>query len=117
MSIGRRDQVCKLYRYQAGGSGGFMASDYVPILTPGGSALWWCRLVDRAEQEETFGEKARQVQEAVIALAWEASPDPRGLFRVQGVTYRITGIYEKRQAMERHVTGVWAEENSFAVES
>jgi hypothetical protein len=117
VSVGRRDVLVQLFSYQDGGSGGFMASEYLPIKTPTGGRLWWGRKVDQGGSEELLGEKARQIQPIVVALAWEAPVDLRGIMRVGGLNYRITNVSEKPQAYERHVTGEWAQENTFTVVS
>lgn len=117
MSIGRRDVLVQLFSYEDGGSGGFMASQYRPIKTPTGGHLWWGRRVDQGGTEDTFGEKARQIAPVIIALAWEAPVDLRGILRVGGLNYRVTGSAEKRQAYEKHYTCVWAQDDSFAVVS
>lgn len=117
MSVGLRSMVARLFSYQDGGNGGLMQSQYVPIRTPTGGELWWCRAVEGIGTEETLGEKARQVQQIVVAFSSEVTVDPRGLMRISGVNYRITGTTQKPLAHEVHVSGVWAQEDTFEVTS
>lgn len=70
------------------------------------TGTWWGREEFRRVPENTVADAGKSDQNVVVAVRLDANPTESGALRVNSRIYKITGIAERLNLREKHISGV-----------
>lgn len=102
MSISQRDRRVLIYAYSDAGAGdGFVRGTYTQQASSSPDGAWWGSFAAPTGREAPVAGQSEHTVSAVIGLSALAPVAPNSLLTIEGVTYRVLAILERRPGVRQ----------------